>query len=159
MNLPRPKNVMNENELIWGVFGGGINKNVKAEILQNFDDDLQKRLIFTGFRDDVANIIKGIDVFIFPSHTEGLPTALLEAMALSRQVIAFDIEPMNEILSDKRGKCVKFLDTNALSEAIRECINDRFSYTQSAKNANQYVKQNNDLPCLKENMKKLLEQL
>ncbi|MGP1485915.1 MAG: glycosyltransferase family 4 protein [Campylobacter sp.] len=150
---------MSKNELIWGVFGGNINENVKAEILQNFDDDLQKRLIFTGFRNDIANVIKGMDVFIFPSHTEGLPTALLEAMALSRPIIAFDIAPMNELLAQNRGICVKFLDTNALSDAIRLYLKDENLCKQNGKNAAQYVKQNYDLSNLKENMKKLLEQL
>ncbi|MGP1485912.1 MAG: hypothetical protein ACTTJC_07510 [Campylobacter sp.] len=40
------KIVMSENENICGVFGGNINENVKAEILQNFDGDLQKKAHF-----------------------------------------------------------------------------------------------------------------
>ncbi|QKF91699.1 glycosyltransferase family 4 protein [Campylobacter sp. CCUG 57310] len=152
------KKAMTENENIWGVFGGGIKDNVKEEILSGFQKDLRNKIIFTGFRKDVANIIKGIEIFVFPSHTEGLPTALLEAMALSRPIVAFDIEPMNLLLKD-RGVCVKFKDTDALTKAINLYTKDKNLAKQNGKNASMFVKQNYDIQTAKDNIKKFLESL
>ena len=42
---------------------------------------LGDRVRFTGFRDDVGTLLSGLDVFCLPSHSEGLPFALLEACA------------------------------------------------------------------------------
>ncbi len=42
---------------------------------------LGDRVRFTGFRDDVGILLSGLDAFCLPSHSEGLPFALLEACA------------------------------------------------------------------------------
>ncbi|MDO5046701.1 glycosyltransferase family 4 protein [Campylobacter sp.] len=152
------KKVMADNENVWGIFGGGIKNSVKEEILSGFKKDLRDKIIFTGFRKDVANVIKGIDIFAFPSHTEGLPTALLEAMALSRPIVAFDIEPMNLLLKD-RGICVKFQDTNALAEAIISYIKNKSLMEKNGKNAAAFAKENYDIQTAKDNIKKFLESL
>lgn len=153
------KTSMTKNERIWGIFGGKINDDVKSEILLGFDENLQKRLVFTGFRDDIANVIKGIDVFIFPSHTEGLGIALLEAMALSRPIVAFDIAPMNELLAQNRGICVDFLNTDAMSEVINLYIKDENLRRDHGENASKFAKENYDIVALKSKLKIFLEHL
>ncbi|MFP6688191.1 MAG: glycosyltransferase family 4 protein, partial [Alphaproteobacteria bacterium] len=44
-----------------------------------------------GFRSDVAALLDAADIFVFPSESEGLPTAVLEAMAKGVPVIATDV--------------------------------------------------------------------
>lgn len=59
---------------------------------------------FLGYREDMLDIYKIADLFIFPSYQEGLPIALLEAMASRLPVICSDIrgnqDLMGEILSE-----------------------------------------------------------
>ncbi|EAU00907.1 MULTISPECIES: glycosyltransferase family 4 protein [Campylobacter] len=153
------KKIINNNDNIIAVFGGNINENTKNEILQIFDVNLHNKLIFTGFRKDNANIIKGIDIFAFPSHTEGMPNALLEAMALSRPIVAFDIPPMNELLANERGICVPFLDDEALANALNLYINDKNLRILHSSNASKFAKENYDITSLKNNIKILLESL
>ena len=43
--------------------------------------NLEDRVIFTGIREDVANLMQAMDVFVFPSYYEGLPVTLVEAQA------------------------------------------------------------------------------
>ena len=43
--------------------------------------DEKDKIIFTGFRNDAANVIKSFDIYVFASHSEGLGTVLLEAMS------------------------------------------------------------------------------
>ncbi|MGP1506139.1 MAG: glycosyltransferase family 4 protein [Campylobacter sp.] len=152
------KNIMQEYDNIYGVFGGNIGENTKKEILEIFDKNMQSRLIFTGFRNDVANVIKSIDIYIFPSHSEGCPTALLEAMALSRPIVAFDIEPMNKILENK-GICVEFLNTQKLTDAIRKYLTNDALANSNGRNASDFIKKQYDIKNLKTYMKNLLESL
>ena len=153
------KILMQENSDIYGIFGGNINKNTKEQILSIFDYDMREKLLFTDFRSDIANVVKGIDYYAFPSHTEGLPTALLEAMALSRPIVAFDIAPMNDLLANNRGQCAKFLDVQDMAEKINAYIQDDDLARQCAENASTFVKENYDTKILKTYIKRLLESL
>ena len=153
------KILMQKNSNIYGIFGGNINKNTKDQILNIFDDAVREKLVFTDFRSDIANVVKGIDYYTFPSHTEGLPTALLEAMALSRPIVAFDIAPMNNLLAANRGQCAKFLDAQDMAEKINAYIQNDELAKQCAENASTFVKENYDAQILKTYIKRLLESL
>lgn len=153
------KILMQENSDIYGIFGGNVNKNTKDQILSIFNDGMKDKLVFTDFRSDIANVVKGIDYYVFPSHTEGLPTALLEAMALSRPIVAFDIAPMNSMLADGRGQCAKFLDTQDMADKINAYIQNDELARQCGEKASIFVKENYDTQILKTYIKRLLEDL
>lgn len=55
---------------------------------------------FLGFRRDVPDILKSLDVFILPSLREGLPLVLLEAMASGLPVVAADVGGIPEVVGD-----------------------------------------------------------
>lgn len=57
---------------------------------------LQNRVQFLGHREDVPEILAAADLFVFPSFYEGLPGAVIEAMALGLPIVASDIEPVRE---------------------------------------------------------------
>ncbi len=42
---------------------------------------LKNKVIFTGLRSDVSDLMQAMDVFVFPSHYEGIPVTLVEAQA------------------------------------------------------------------------------
>jgi len=52
---------------------------------------LGESIFFTGFMEDIAKIYKIMDVFVLPSHREGMPRSIIEAMASSNPVIATNI--------------------------------------------------------------------
>lgn len=58
---------------------------------------------FLGYRNDMMEIFEIADLFIFPSYQEGLPMALLEAMAYGLPVICSDIRGSRDLM----GKCAK----------------------------------------------------
>jgi glycosyltransferase involved in cell wall biosynthesis len=64
-----------------------------AESLQ-----INKHLIFLGWREDVALILNSIDIFVLPSLWEGMPLAILEAMACSLPVVASNISGNNDLV-------------------------------------------------------------
>lgn len=55
--------------------------------------NLEKRVIFTGVRDDVPDILKVMDVFVFPSLFEGLGLAIVEAQASGLPCLVADTVP------------------------------------------------------------------
>jgi glycosyltransferase involved in cell wall biosynthesis len=81
---------------------------------------------FAGTRDDVPAVLAALDCFVFPSHYEGLPGALLEAMAAGRPIVATDIEGSDELLVD--GECGLLVPPHApsgLADALVRVLTDR----------------------------------
>jgi glycosyltransferase involved in cell wall biosynthesis len=84
------------------------------------------RVVFTGARDDVPQLLAMLDVVAVPSHTEGLSNALLEAMAMGRPVVATAVGSNPGVLHDGRtGRLVPARDPEALAAALLELAEDR----------------------------------
>lgn len=58
------------------------------------------RVSLLGWRDDLPTLMAAADVFIFPSMTEGMPNAVLEAMAAGLPIVAADIPVLRELSGD-----------------------------------------------------------
>ncbi|EMA47111.1 glycosyltransferase [Halobiforma nitratireducens] len=72
-----------------------------------------------GTRDDVPALLDLMDVFAFPSHFEGLPGALLEAMAAGLPIVATPVDGNSELLDDEQsGLFVPVQAPDALASAI-----------------------------------------
>lgn len=81
----------------------------------------EERIFFTGFRDDIVNILKAMDIYVQPSLSEGLPLAVLESMSLGIPVIATDVGGVREILGDNEyGTLVSAGSWKAILEALLE---------------------------------------
>jgi sugar transferase (PEP-CTERM/EpsH1 system associated) len=92
----------------------------KAETL-----DLPDILVFTGIRRDVPMILALLDVFVLPSLWEGLPIALLEAMAAGLPVVATRVGGVPEVVVDGvTGFLVPPRDPQALADAILRLLRD-----------------------------------
>ena len=82
---------------------------------------LEHQVLFPGYRDDLWEIYKASDIFVFPSLQEGLPAALLEAMAAGLPVVCSDIRGNNELITNGRGGYRVFpKNSAAYAEKIRE---------------------------------------
>jgi len=57
-------------------------------------------VLFSGIRQDVREILSLCDIFVFPTLSEGLPVALLEAMVLKRPCVASRIPPVEEVIQE-----------------------------------------------------------
>lgn len=88
---------------------------VQAEAL-----GLASQVHFLGFRKDIDDILRASDVFVMPSLREGLPLALLEAMASSLPVITSDINGIREVVAGiECGWLVDPRNTEAIADAMR----------------------------------------
>jgi glycosyltransferase involved in cell wall biosynthesis len=81
---------------------------------------LAERVRFTGFRDDVGTLLSGLDVFCLPSHSEGLPFALLEACAHRLPLLVTGVGGMDELLEDGvTARVVRPADPADLARGLR----------------------------------------
>lgn len=65
--------------------------------------DIAERVHFAGWRSDVPAILRACDLLVLPSQWEGMPNAVLEAMAAGLAVVAYDVEGVRELLGDAAG--------------------------------------------------------
>ena len=89
---------------------------------------LSDRVVFRGWlkRDHLPAVYEQADVFVLPSRDEGMPNAMLEAMAAGLPVIGSKISGLDEVVIDgETGLLVPVEDTDALAHALRTVIEDR----------------------------------
>ncbi|MEK7756021.1 MAG: glycosyltransferase, partial [Planctomycetota bacterium] len=95
---------------------------------------------FLGPRADVAALLKTADVFVFPSRTEGLPNALLEAMAAACPIVTTDVPGCRDlIVNGQTGLVVPYGDTLALAAAMRRLLRDHALAAQLGAQASEVV--------------------
>ncbi len=81
---------------------------------------LGPRLHLLGVVDDVASLLRAADLFVHPSRSEGLPLAVLEALASGLPVVASRVGGIPEAVEDGRsGVLVPPGDPEALAGALR----------------------------------------
>ncbi len=86
---------------------------------------LSDRIHFLGSRRDVPDLLAASDSFVLPSLWEGLPVALVEAMASGLPVIATAVSGTSEVMLDGRtGWIVPPGDADALAEAMADLLSD-----------------------------------
>lgn len=86
---------------------------------------LEEQVQFLGHREDVPDILAAADLFVFPSLYEGLPGAVLEAMALGLPVVSSDIEPVRETVEVGRSAVlVTPASSEELALAIEQLLED-----------------------------------
>ena len=67
------------------------------------DLHLENKVKLLGYRLDAKEIMKAADVFVFPSYQEGLPVALMEAMACGLPCIASRIRGNVDLIDENKG--------------------------------------------------------
>jgi glycosyltransferase involved in cell wall biosynthesis len=98
---------------------------------------IAEKTIFTGTRTDTVDLYGLMDIFVLPSHWEGLPRSVMEAQAMGLPVITTDARGCREsILDGETGLIVPARDANALAEALLKLAHDdplRHSMGQAAR--------------------------
>jgi glycosyltransferase involved in cell wall biosynthesis len=80
------------------IMGGGSQEQPLREQAARLG--LTSHVIFTGPRVDAVDLIRGLDCFVQTSYWEGMPMALLEAMALRKPIVATAVGGVPEVVAD-----------------------------------------------------------
>lgn len=102
----------------------------------------ESNIIVTGYisPNDLPAYYSLIDIFVHPSLHDGMPNAILEAMACEKCVIATPVGGTKELIENgKNGMLVNVNDANALAEKILELLDDREKRESLGKNAREFV--------------------
>lgn len=95
--------------------------NIEKE-LENASTILKDRLIITGPRHDIPELLASMDVFCLPSWREGMPRTIIEAMMMAKPVIATNIRgSREEVIEGETGYLVPTRDSQALAKAFMKC--------------------------------------
>ena len=92
----------------------------KEAYLKKLNDRYElKNVNFLGYISNKEEFFSNIDIFVFPSYSEGLGLALLESMSYSKICISRDVAPMNSILNKNSGYL--FHNNEELKSIILNC--------------------------------------
>jgi glycosyltransferase involved in cell wall biosynthesis len=83
-----------DNQFVW--VGEGHHRDVLTQQVQQ--NSIEESVLFLGHRTDVPRLLKAADLFVFPTHYEGMPFALLEAMVHSLPIVSSDASGIPEII-------------------------------------------------------------
>ncbi len=122
------------------LIGDGEDRQRLEQLTREYQLDAQ--IDFAGFVDQttIANTLAASDIFVLPSFAEGIPVALMEAMARGVPVIATYVGGIAELITDKlTGQLVYPADKVGLSQAIAYYIDNPQACTAIAKQAREKV--------------------
>lgn len=88
---------------------GPLKEGLESKVVK---DGLQSKMHFYGFIDNIAPILKQMDLLLITSDHEGLPMTLLEAMTLGVPVLSRDLPSVRYVLCE--GKCGYFVEDDNL---------------------------------------------
>jgi glycosyltransferase involved in cell wall biosynthesis len=89
------------------------------------DPVLSRRVRFLGYRADVPDLLCAADIFTLPSHREGMPRSIIEAMMAGLPVVATDIRgSREEVVPEETGLLVPVADAPALAAALARLAGD-----------------------------------
>jgi glycosyltransferase involved in cell wall biosynthesis len=83
------------------------------------------RVTLLGERGDVADLLCAADVFASASRREGMPGAVIEAMALEAPIVATELPQVREVTGDDAAILVPVDDSEAFAEGIVRCARER----------------------------------
>lgn len=122
--LPAAQQVMAQHSQVRLLIAG--DGPLEGELKQQVRDlGIAARTVFTGFRTDIPQLLAACDLFVLPSAIEGLPLALLEAMAARKPAVAAISGGTPEVITDgETGLLVPPGDVRALVGALNALVAD-----------------------------------
>ncbi|MDX2358777.1 glycosyltransferase family 4 protein [Dietzia sp. PP-33] len=92
-----------------------------------------------GYQEDVVSSMAGSTVFVLPSSQEGLPGALVEAMAMGLPSVVTDVGAMGEVVREAKGGAIVAPNVGALADSIGEILSSEDRWTAMSRSAKLYA--------------------
>lgn len=106
---------------------------------------LQGKVVFTGFRDDLPQVLAALDILVVPSRAEPFGRVIIEAFACGTPVIASNSGATNELISDKCGILFALDSIGELTRSIICLLEDEVLAERLATTARKIVKERFDI--------------
>jgi glycosyltransferase involved in cell wall biosynthesis len=105
-----------------------IGEGEDREKLENYTRELnlEEKVIFAGYREDVEELMALMDIFVLTSLREGLPRVLVQAVAVGIPLVAFNVDGVSEIVKDNHnGFLIRPRDVEQLANRIVRYIDNK----------------------------------
>jgi glycosyltransferase involved in cell wall biosynthesis len=122
------------------IVGDGVQKNELEKLVKSLN--LESKVHFLGKRQDIPELLHGIDAFALTSKYEGLGLVLLEALASEVPVIAARNSAIKEIVNDDVALMFETSSVIQLETAMKELINNPAETKQRVSRGKIRVQQN-----------------
>jgi glycosyltransferase involved in cell wall biosynthesis len=127
-----PKILESHPKTIFLLVGDGVERQMLEGIAKS--SGIEENVVFTGFRQDIPNLIGAMDIYVLPSLWEGLPLALIEALLARKAVVATSVGGNTEVIEDGHTgflippqqpdliaqRIISLLDSNKLRDEFAE---------------------------------------
>lgn len=114
------------------LIGIGPDRRVLEKLVEG--GELAGKVVFAGYRDDMATVYNELDLVVQSSSTEGMPNVVIEALLMEVPVIATDVGGTREVLQDGRtGRLIAAGEHERLVAAIEEFLTHRQEFAAMAR--------------------------
>ena len=124
---------------------------------------LGAHVLFLGDRRDISAVLASMDVAVLTSDSEGLSNVILEAMAASLPVVAYDVGGNVELVNEQGGALVAAGNEAGFADAVIRILADSTSADslrqQMGRNARRFAEENFGLDCVRNRYLELYESL
>ncbi len=146
------------NKIILIIIGDGPLK-VKAEKLLT-NNHLENCSWLPGKRDDIAEILRCLDIFVLPSQAEGISNTILEAMSTGLPVVATRVGGNPELIKDGlTGSLVEKENAPAMAASLFKYVDDPSTRKQQGNNAREHIMKEFSLQGMVQNYLKVYDSL
>ena len=121
--------------------------------------NLEDKITFLGYRQDIVECINSFDFCVLPSVFEGFGLVAIEAFMAGKTMVATDIPGLNEVVTKENGVLVPAKDAKALAAAIESLATDSILRTRLALQAKKDYEEKFSYPLFLENYRKFYQEL
>lgn len=147
---------LKQDNVYYMICGQGV---LKEQLLKLADSlGVGMRIRMPGFCEDITMIYRNADIFVFPSMREGLPAALMEAMAAGLPCVVSDIRGSREMLPESGGRLFRLGHIEELQKALEVLLADK-KLRHSCGRHNQYAVKRYDTVQVQKSMRKIYGQI
>jgi glycosyltransferase involved in cell wall biosynthesis len=120
-----------------------IGEGEDREKLENYIKklNLEDKVIFTGYREDVEELMALMDIFVLTSLREGLPRVLVQAAAVGMPSVAFNVDGVSEIIKDNQnGFLIRPRDVEQLANRMVRYIDNKELVSLHSQRGREFIK-------------------
>jgi glycosyltransferase involved in cell wall biosynthesis len=112
---------------------------------------------YLGAADDVRPFLASCSVFVFPSYHEGMPRAVLEALAVGRPILTTDVPGCREtVIEEENGRLVPKADAAALANRVVWFIENREAWERMGARSRMLAEERFDVRCVNREIMRLM---
>ena len=145
------------NNLYYVICGQGNLKDNLVNLCKELN--IENHVLFLGYRSDTVDLLHMSDVFMFPSLQEGLPVALMEAMAAGLPCIVSRIRGNVDLIENKKGGLLCNVSNEGEYSIAINTIVENYEFKHDMSEYNKNVVQKFDIKVVMEQMEKIYREV